>query len=149
MITYQEELLSEVRDESLPLLKHHWEEIALDRDTVPLEPDWGRYKLLEDAGILKVLTVRHDGNLIGYAAYLVNINLHYMSQTDAIADVLYVTPEHRKSMIGLTLLSKSEEMLKPLGVTRIIQHTKLNNSIGPVLERAGYKAFEMLYAKRL
>ena len=52
---------------SLAAASRRWDEIALNKATTPLDPDWNTYLALERAAALHVTTLRRDGELIGYA----------------------------------------------------------------------------------
>jgi GNAT superfamily N-acetyltransferase len=164
-VSFQEERLADVRDEALPLLRRHWDEIALDKDTVPLEPDWERYARLEELGVFKVMTARRSGashgisdpvaggraatprgELVGYASFFVFPNIHYKSLVVADGDIFWVAPEHRDGT-GYRLLKAAEAMLVASGVRKIVNKTKLGHDAGPVFERLGYRAIERVYAK--
>ena len=70
-IKYQQEFLSTVVEDIKPLLKEHWEEIALNKEKIKLNPDWDTYEELEHQGRLKVFTARQDGSLVGYFVIIV------------------------------------------------------------------------------
>lgn len=150
MLTFQTERLTEVRAEAEPLLRRHWEEIALDRDTVPLDPDWDAYARIEAAGLMHITTARDGtGRLVGYAAYFLAPNLHYRSLHVAETDIFWLSPEHRRGSAGLRLIRAAEEHLKTRGVNKIVSKVKLHHDTGPVFERLGYTAIERIYAKKL
>jgi hypothetical protein len=77
MISFQQESLVTTKEDARPLLEKHWEEIALNKDVIKLNPDWDAYADLEDAGILKIFTARSDGKLIGYFVVFVKAHIHY------------------------------------------------------------------------
>ena len=58
------ERFPEIAGELPPLFRAHWREIALNQETVPLEPDWQRYYEMDLARFLHVLTVRVRGLLL-------------------------------------------------------------------------------------
>ncbi len=148
MLTFRVETLAAVRDEAAPLLRRHWEEIALNRDTVPLDPDWQAYDRVEAAGLLHITTARNDaGGLVGYAVYFVVPNLHYRSLRVAETDIFWLVPEHRRGLAGLRLLRAAEAHLAALGVNKIVSKVKLHHDTGPLFERLGYTAIERVYAK--
>jgi len=147
VITFQVEKIKDIKAEALPLLQAHWEEIALNKDSVPLDPDWDGYVNVEAAGLLHIITARDDSKLIGYAAYFITPNLHYRSLREANSDIFYLSPEHRKGLTGLKLMKAAEVELKAIGVNKIINKVKKHFDLGPLFERIGYKAFETHYAK--
>ena len=66
MLTASVESFMENRAELELLFPKHWEELALNKDKVPLSPDWNRYKSVEDVGMLSFVALRQDGKLVGY-----------------------------------------------------------------------------------
>jgi len=146
---FAEENFYEVLQEIAPLLHEHWQEIALNKDEVPLSPVWDIYKNLFDGGKLKVITAREDGKLVGYTVYIVAPSLHYASELFADADIFWLAPEYRKGMTGLKLFRYAEAVLKEAGVTQIFNKIKLHFDIGKVFERMGYSAVERVYSKRV
>jgi GNAT superfamily N-acetyltransferase len=149
MISYQEERFQDVIDEAMPLLKKHWEEIALNKDSVPLDPDIEMYNGMSDQGMLHITTARDDGVLIGYAAYFIMPNLHYRSLKVGESDIFWLEPAYRKGMIGTKMLVTAEMQMEAKGVNFIVNKVKLHYDIGAVFERLGYKPFERLYSKKL
>jgi len=63
VIKYQQESLSTCKSDAIPLLEKHWEEIALNKDKIKLNPDWDAYANLEDMercfAIITPLFVNH------------------------------------------------------------------------------------------
>lgn len=148
-ITYQEEYFEDVIDEIKPLLERHWEEIALNKDKIPLDPDYEAYRKLSDAGAIHYTTVRDDGKLIGYAIYFLIGNLHYSSLAIAESDIFWLAPEYRKGSVGIRLIKAAEKFLVELGVNHIINKVKLHYDVGSLFESLGYKPFERLYSKHI
>ena len=146
---FSEETLSQCLDEARPLLVDHWENIALNKDTIPLNPLWNIYEKLEETGNLKIITARQDEKLVGYAAYVISPSLHYSSQIIADADVFWLDPNHRKGMAGMRLFKHAEKVLRSYGVTRILNKVKIHFDVGKVFERMGYDPIERVYSKSL
>lgn len=150
MLTFQTERLAAVREEAAPLLRRHWEEVALDQDTVPLDPDWEAYGRIEASDMLHITTARDQaGRLVGYSAYFLVPNLHYRSLCVAETDIFWLAPEYRKGTAGMRLLRAAEEHLKARGINKIVSKVKLHRDTGPLFERLGYTAIERIYAKKL
>ena len=143
------ESLYDVMDEVAPLICRHWEHIALDKDTIPLKPDWDVYKNLQDLGKLNITTAREAGELVGYAVYIVAQSLHYSEEVFADADIFWLSPEHRKGTAGMRLFKHAEASLKDSGVTKVFNKVKLHFDVGRVFERMGYQPIERVYAKGL
>jgi len=149
-VAYACESLREVREAHLEaLLLRHWREIA-HYDDIPLDVDWAVYESAEATGKLCLYTARLDGELIGYAAFLVQRAPHYAGSIQAVQDVLFVAPEHRRGRVGIGLIRFSEEQLATQGVQLLYQHQKLAHpALGRILASLGYEPVEQNWAKRL
>lgn len=147
-MNYQEEPLTEwLLNEIKPLLFEHWEEIAVNKDKIKLDPDYDSYLYLAKTGLLKVYTVRDNGKLVGYYSTLVTPHLHYRNNTYAINDLIFLIPEFRGKLVGLKLIKFAEQELKKLGVSVIMLHTKTEHSFSTIAERLGYSCVEETYSK--
>jgi hypothetical protein len=134
----------------------HWEEVALDKTSIPLDVDWDGYRRREREKTFRGIAMRCDGRLIGYNAFFITPTLHYRSTLHALNDVIYVDPDGR-GMAGVRLLRESEHLLSGLApLVKVIYHTKLHvvlgqgarsGTVGTLLERLGYSHIENVYAK--
>ena len=148
MITYHDEDPTVFFKELAPILPEHYEELCVTKD-FPLEPDLAAYERLRVAGMLKAVTCRNDGELVGYIIFIVQPHLHYMSCITAFEDLYYVKKEYRKGRTGIKLFQFSEEVLKDAGVGRIIMHTKIHMDNSRLFEYLGYKNTDKLFTKLL
>ncbi len=144
---YQQEKLNAVKDECLPLIEKHWEEIAINQDNIKLKPDWNTYNKLESLGMFKVYTARVDGKLVGYFTIVVTKGLHYADHLFAATDLIYISPEYRKGRAGYSLIKFAEEQLKKDGVSVLVINTKDHSPFDKLLERMDYSLAERLYQK--
>ena len=149
MITYAVEDWFDIKAEVLPMLFRHWEEIALDRDTIPLVVDFDTYDALARAGILHIVIARKDGELIGYFWALVKNHMHYASTLMGFTDILYIDKPHRKGRTGQHLIKAMEDSLKARGVHKVFIATKTKLNLGPLFERMGYGVHEVIYSKKI
>lgn len=143
MITYQTEVISdELIAELKPLLSAHYEEIAWRKDVIKLDPDFDKYRKLELLGSLCIYTAREDGALIGYAIFILSLNLHYRIK-QASNDIFYVEPTKRGALVGKRLLREySESELAAQGVKVINLHIKRSHDWTKLAERWGYEHTE-------
>jgi hypothetical protein len=149
MIKFGVEKLSMLWEEVFPLLNEHYKEVSKYHD-IKLDPDVTSYKMLEDAGALAVYTARKDtGELVGYAAYVVRMNMHYQSSCQAMQDVIFLAKEYRQGMTGYKLIKYADERLQELGIQVVYHHVKEKLDFGPVLKRLGYEPVERIWARRL
>lgn len=144
---YRVERWRNLRREMLPLLVRHWREIALNHADVPLDIDQQKYAELDEAGALHIVTVRKDGELIGYHVAVVSGHLHYKSTLHGITDVYWIAPEFRQGFTGIRLFQHVEKELAAIGVRKLFTGTKVHLDMSKLFERLGYKRVEFLYAK--
>lgn len=149
MVTYQAENYTDVIGEAGPLLIAHWQDVALDQDTIDLQPDWEKYEILNNANKLHITTARETGTgkLVGYVVYILDNCLHYKQVNMADGDIFWLDPEYRKGLTGVKLLKSAEKYLVGLGVNKIFNKVKLHKDVGKIFERLGYTPIERVYAK--
>ena len=146
---YQQEFMDTCLESMIPLFDKHWEEIALHKDTIKLNPDYDKYRQAEEEGKLKVFTVRDGDVLCGYIVFFCDYHIHYKDNVWAIMDILYIDPEYRNSGVGVELITFAESCLKSDGIDVVMINTKSHKSFGDLLERIGYFEVETFYGKRV
>ena len=149
MITaHIEPFMSQV-DELKRLLDTHYDELALNKDKVPLSPQWNLYDHHEKSGALVYVTLREAGELIGYIISIVAPGLHYSTCLTAHMDILFVRPDRRDASAKgvLLMIDTLEKELRRRGVQRWFMGTKLHKDIGAVFRRRKFEAVEMTYTK--
>lgn len=146
-ITYQVEAMHQCVDDMAELWDLHWNEIALDKDKVPLDPDIETFAMLESTGQLVIVTVRDDARLVGYHISLVRQHLHYKSSLTAYVDMYFLHPDYRGGLAGFKMFKFVEDVLRQRGVDRIYSGTKLHKDMGRLFERLGYNETERLFVK--
>jgi len=149
LIQYKQEFLCTCLEEFKPMLVKHWEEIAINKDTIKLNPDYDKYYALEDLGMLKVFTARDEGKPVGYILFLVDSNMHYQDTIWAKMDIFYVNPEHRNARVAVRLIKFAEDCLKQDGVDVIMIGTKSHKPFDRLLEFLGYSEVEKYYGKKV
>lgn len=148
-LSCQVEPFSEIVREVKPLLQRHWEELALDKEEVPLDPDWPRYARLEASGQLSVVTVRENGRLVGYSWMVIGPSLHYRSTLEAVMDIFWLAPEVRGRMGGRRLFRAVERELRRRGVKRVYAGSKLHKDSSALFIALGYTPIERWFSKLL
>ena len=147
--TFQRESIASVREEGEVLLQAHWEEIALNKSKIKLNPDWDAYGMLEEYGRLGLYTARKEGKLVGYFVVIAEKSIHYKDHIFAANDIIYLDPEHRKGFLGLKLIRFVEEELKSMGVSVLTINTKVHRPFDVVMKRLGFSLTERTYSKYL
>ena len=137
----------------LPVLfKRHWQEIAVNQDKIPLDPNWDLYFAYDLADILNVLTVRSNGVLVGYYFILIYPHLHYCSTAWAQTDIFWIDPAYRSGWTGVRMFREGERQAKARGAKVIKVIVKLffeaeRGTLGRILKRLGYANDEAVWSK--
>lgn len=127
------------------LIADHYEEIALDKDVIKLDPDWEQYECLARQGVLHICTARDDGWLVGYHVSTIRRHLHYKNSLTCFTDLFYLRPEYRAAMTGYYLLKFFRDSVKAKGVQRIYMSTKVSLNLGVLFRRLGFNEIEHCY----
>ena len=147
MIEIKKESIKDIKEEMLPLLVLHKEEVA-PYDFLELNPAWDLYDAGEDAGSFVVYTVRDDGVLVGYLAYLINQSLHYQDERFAYADVIFLQDAYRHSYTANDLLTYAEaDLTDNYGVTMMLLHMKVKAPFETLALCQDYDKMEYVYTK--
>lgn len=152
-LSFQWESFRVVSKEVLPLWRLHWEEIALDRDTVPLDPDWDVYYDMELRGILHVLTARsRSGRLAGYVFNQIGTHSHYLSTRFAHTEMFWLHPHFRRGWLPVRMMLENLAGLRAREATVATINFKLHFQdarVGKLLARLGYEPTDIVMRRKL
>ena len=149
MLTAQPEPFPPFLEEVKPLLQLHYEELALNKDVVPLDPQYDEYLRRDAAGMVMVVTLREQGKLAGYFVGFVAPGLHYQTCLTLHLDIFWVHHDHRGKMGGVKLFKAVEAEAKRRGVQRIFTGSKCHKDASWLFERLGYTEVERTYSKMI
>lgn len=150
MITIQQESLDVILPQVKELLDEHYEELTMNKDRVKLDPWFDEYLRLEAAKQFYTVTARDDGILIGYSSFIVKPHLHYRTIMTATSDVMFLKKEYRTaSTAGLKLIKQSIEMIKSMGISKMVFRIKDSNDFSAILLRYGFTLEDRVYSKFL
>lgn len=147
MLTIQLENFTERLEEFKPLFPLHWAELALNKDRVPLDPQYEIYIDREKKGELIFATIRELGIPVGYFIGFVSPGLHYKSCLTCIMDIFYVHPDKRGNRCGIKLFKFVEKELKRRGVDRWFVGSKCHADASWLFELMGFEKVEVYYSK--
>lgn len=147
MIKYQQEFLDTCEKDCQELIRLHWEEIAVNKDKIKLNPDWDAYHALEQNQRLKIFTARSEEELVGYFVVITGSNLHYKDHVFAVNDILYLKKEYRKGRTGIKLIKFAEKYLRDDGVSVLNINTKVHKPFDVLMEHMGFGLVERVYSK--
>jgi GNAT superfamily N-acetyltransferase len=145
MITVMVESLEDRLPELMPILPLHYEELALNKEHVPLAPQYDVYIARERSGQLMFMVVRDKGELIGYFIGFVAPGLHYSTCLTLIMDIFYIHPDHRGNSTGYKLFKAVEDEARRRGVDRMFVGSKVHLDASWLFERLGYEKVETTY----
>lgn len=146
-LTYQIETLATAKPGFLELAVAHWDEVAHDKDSRELGIHWEAFEALEAAGQLFLMTVRHDGLMVGYMFAFLRPHLHSRKTMTAYVDLLYLAPVARKGLAGARLLKYADAALAKQA-DFIYWHVKPEKDFAPILRRSfGYHFVESIWGR--
>jgi GNAT superfamily N-acetyltransferase len=146
MITAQIEELADCLEEMKEIFPLHWQEIAIFKDKMPLDPQYPLYWLREQHGELVMPVLRCDGKIIGYWPTFVAPGMHYKSTLTATTDILYVHPDHRGNGAGKLLFDCLKAELKRRGAKIWYAGSKNHKQIEWFLKMLGFEEIETYFA---
>lgn len=149
MVEIKVESILDIRDEIVPLTEKHWEEIALYKDKITLDVDYGTYETIEASGNFKLFTARVEGKLVGYFGVVIKAHPHYSGHLFACNDVIYIDPDYRLSGLAKEMIAFAEEALKDLGVSVLTINTKDHSPFDKLLLKSGFDLNDRVYGKYL
>lgn len=144
---FQREMVFQVCREIGNLLERHHEESC--PDGYPLSPDWKRYRSLEEAGCLCLISARDDQELVGYATAFVTPHPHSTTSMVALGDMVYLVPEKRLGPSGIQLIKTAERECEKMGAKSITWNAKLGTVLEDLLPLIGYGPEEVVWLKQL
>jgi GNAT superfamily N-acetyltransferase len=147
MITAQVEPWSDFVVEVQPLFQLHWAELALDKDKVPLAPQYGVYAARDAAGELMVVTLRKEGRLVGYFVGFIAPGLHYATCLTLTMDIFWTHPDIRGKFAGVTLFREVEKEARRRGVDRMFFGSKTHKDASRLFKFLDMEPVEIYYAK--
>ena len=147
-VTFQIEKFGAVFAEAQPMLRRHFHEVALHQDEMPLAPDVARYQGAEAQGSLLIVTVRLDGNLVGYASVIIGQRMHSVGITSALVESIWLAPECRGQGLGTGLFDAVEKAAAERGALTTLCHSKLDHpALAHLLDARGYERIEIVHSK--
>lgn len=146
MLTASVENWDVILPELKTLLPAHWEELALNKEHVPLDPQYDVYNERNRRGELMFIGVRSAGQLVGYFVGFVAPGLHYQTCLTCTMDVFYIWPEYRGQHGGQILFRAVEKECRRRGVNRIFVGSKMHKDASWLFQKMGYTEVERYYS---
>jgi GNAT superfamily N-acetyltransferase len=148
-VTFQEERFDACLPELLAHVKAHWEETQRDHATMPLDLDLDAYHFMEAEGKLALVTVRTEGQLVGYCTSFLQAHLKSRHVVCGVVDAYYLAPAYRGQGWGTELFQTVQQVLRARGVQRLFCDTKPWQDLSQMFERDGWRYVGKNYSKWL
>jgi hypothetical protein len=145
---FQREEFSKFVEDAVPLFKEHHAEVGdYFPDDIPLDVNVEAFLSLDEKGMLRVFTVRDEGELVGYCVHHVSYHLHYKNSLQAAQDAIYISPSHRHW--GKRFIDWVDDKLRLEGVDAVYHYVSVNKDYSYTLKKLNYKKIESTYLRRL
>jgi hypothetical protein len=149
-ITIQRESFHVIAHELPDLMADFHSDITKDQALPPMNINYDAYRRIENAGMLRVFTVRWGGALVGTLMFLVSPSLHHAEHKWASSDNFWISPGARRPGVSLRLVRFAEATLGEEGVFAVRYGAKtLRPALSRILEHEGYTAVEIVHQKVL
>jgi len=136
---------------AIDMIRDYWEELSPEKDSVPLDPDWGLLKRLECEGVYKIWTARVDGTLAGFISFFIQPHHNYKSTLMGFDAGHFLSPAYRNSpgRVGFKMWRTAEAGLRAIGVAQVMIHDNAARPLLPFFLGMGYTPRSVIYWKSL
>ena len=148
-LTFQPEPFSLIAPELPSLLRAHHNEVEPAGHNIACAPNVPVYVALEQAGILWIITVRDEGELVGYLSMLICQGLHFAHVRTCQVESFYIRPEWRTGWRYLALFRRALALMRDFQVGKVYVVAKSHLDFSPVLRRLGLAQEEVVYTALL
>lgn len=150
------ERLQDNLEELKPLFPAHYEELALNQDKVPLDPQYELYLAREERGEVLCVVARDKGKIAAYFVGFVAPGMHYRTCLTLTMDIFRVAPEYRATdsleaveqhMLCMELFEEVRREGKRRGVQRCFYGEKLSQEARALFEALGMVEVERYWSE--
>jgi len=161
VITLQLEEFARTYEEMKPLFEAHWREVALDRERIALDPDYGIYLAREAMGEVLLVTARERGQVVAYFIGFVAPALHYRTCLTLTQDIFWVAPAYRSRegsdsledleshVLARSLFERVLAQARFRGVKRVYLGFKASLDASVLFEELGLVRTDIYYSRLL
>jgi hypothetical protein len=155
MITAHVERLMDNLEELKPFFDPHWQELALNQDRVPLDPQYEIYLERDRAGQVLCVVLREAGRILAYFVGFVAPGLHYRTCLTLQLDIFWLHPDYRdgdslqaveRDMLCMQLFDAVEVEGRRRGVQRFFCGSKLHQDAAALFEARKMLEVERYYS---
>lgn len=109
--------------------------------------DHEQFVNLDKIGLLRVVTVRSDGELVGFHISTITSDIFYKDKKTSYVMHYYLLKEHRGGGKGLKMFEHIETLNKSNGIDRSFMSRKIHINNEKLFNCLGYKKIESNYEK--
>lgn len=155
MITAHVERLADNLEELKPFFDPHWQELALNKDTVPLDPQYEIYLERDRAGQVLCVVLREAGRILAYFVGFVAPALHYRTCLTLQMDIFWLHPDYRdgdslqaveRDMLCMQLFEAVKAEGQRRGVQRAYYGSKMHKDAAALFEALKMVEVERYYS---
>lgn len=132
------------------LFIEHWKEASLSKD--PLDPNWDLYYSWDVQNVLRILTVRSEGALVGYLFLLLSTHVDHKTLLYAQAEKFWLDPVFRQGWTGVKMFKEALAASKTWGAIEFAVPVELHvmdGRLATMLKRLGFRPVETIHSRRL
>lgn len=144
-ISFQIEAFPDLIDEGRHLAEQNFDELETHNPGAEFNITF--YSAMYDTGMMRCLTIRDEGELVGYCLVFMADDPQCQGQITGSVDAIYVAPEYRRFDVSRRFFKFIEAAMKQNGVTYIKTASRPNRDISSFLKYMGYSEVETIYRK--
>lgn len=130
--------------EIAPNIARHYTEMSEGDDYGAPNLDWDSYLAASQAGQCVAVTLRDQGELVGYSVFFISRNPRYKHLIEASNNGIFLEKKYRGGY-GRALSKKSDEYLQAAGVNET-NYTLSDDRVGRML--GGYQSNYKVWSKK-
>ncbi len=151
-----EPFAQELADEISPLGQESWDECSeIKKDTCSfhgqrgfqIQPDIPQYLLLANSDSLLAMTLRDEGELVGYSLSIFYRSLHHAPVRCVNVDTFFIRPAYRAYM--RSFISAMEEKFREREIVQVGWPLSPKGKLFGILQLLGYTPDEVVMEKKL
>ena len=120
------EPFSSVWPEAIDLARAHFQEVEGSLTAKrPFNVNAEDMRKFDEAGIIRIITARIDGKLVGYTTITIMPDIESMGMTFGNQGAIYVAPGHQKLWLGSKMVDFAAAGAKALGCKYMLLHHRL------------------------
>ena len=143
------ELNEKLISEMIHRQDEYWKEVASPFHAFPPDVDWKSYRLLQEAGRLKVICGRDDKDELKAIAFILIAPHPHYSCILASIPLIYLVKESRNGREGMKLIKAVEHVSESSGAQLLITHGGIHNDVAKIFEFMKYDDFGRYFVKKL